>query len=186
MEYCELLDLLILVKRKITALTVTTTKGSYSTWCLLSSILQLIWSMINSVGGQIFQDSWNIGGKHTLNNEHQVQKYKSNKKSCQDYNIFISFWELHNGYHAITITLTLISVSQETTVLLLPRVYRISWKFSGRLKDGNITRIQESKAISPLIQYLQNSLFSWYINSMKWEVYSNFILIAFRISIHHL
>ena len=52
--------------------------------------------MINSVGGQIFQDSWNIGCKHTLNNEkqHQMQKYKSNKKNCQDYNIFICFWEL--------------------------------------------------------------------------------------------
>lgn len=85
------------MKRKITAsVSWQWPQPSNSTWCLLSSILQLIWSMINSVGGQIFQDSRNIGCKHTLNNEkqQQMQKYKSNKKSCQVYNIFICFWEL--------------------------------------------------------------------------------------------
>ena len=87
--------------------------------------------MINSVGGQIFQDSWNIGGKHTLNNEkqQQMQKYKSNKKVVRiiiflfvSGNCKVQLYEIHNGYHAITLTATLISVSQETTILLLSRV----------------------------------------------------------------
>ena len=118
--------------------------------------------MINSVGGQIFQDSWNIGCKHTLNNEkqHQLQKEKKVVRIIiflfVSWNCEVQLYEIHNGYHAITPTLG--SVDQENT---LPRVYRIPrWKLSERLKDGSLTRIQESKAISPFIQYLQNSLFS--------------------------
>ena len=152
------------MKRKITAsVSWQWPQPSNSTWCLLSSILQLIWSMINSVGGQIFQDSWNIGGKHTLNNEkqQQMQKYKSNKKSCKDYNIFICFWELQGTtlwntqwlpcYHSHCHSHQCFSGNYNT--LIIQGIIRISWKFSERLKDGSLTRLQESKAISPFIQY---------------------------------
>lgn len=66
--------------------------------------------MINSVGGQIFQDSWNIGCKHTLNNQkqQQMQKYINQIKKGVRIIIFlfvsgnckVQLYEIHNGYHA--------------------------------------------------------------------------------------